>query len=144
METLSDDDVERLLEQHKSEQGGGDPENNDHVSGDGTTEEVGGDPSEDHDDSNLFHFGRIEDVFDLFDTKNNAVETELIKQKNPKNFIQADEALLVKVRVIQCGPVNMTLTFVTKTCTFFYCYRSSCRSCMKRSKRTKPTASKQF
>ena len=126
VETLSDEDVERLLEQHKSEHNDEDPGVKDQLLGDDTIEDVGGEPSEDPDDSNLFHVGRIEHVFDLFEPKNNAVgplTADLIKLKNPKNFILADVKVLValfiqvmyeEVQADQTDGVQLVLAIISE------------------------------
>ena len=126
METLSDEDVERLLDQHKSEKSEEEPEGKDHLVGNGGTDDAGANPSEDDEDANLFHVGRIDHIFDLFEPKHNAagpLTADLIKMKNPNNFIEADVKVLValfvqvmyeEVQADQTDGVQMVLTLVSE------------------------------
>ena len=122
VETLSDEDVERLMLQHNSKQSEKAQEMKDHLLRNDNTEE---DP-EDHDDSNLFHVGRIEHVFDFFEPENNAagpLSAVLIKLKNPKNIVEADVKDLValfiqvmyeEVQADQTDGVQLALTIVSE------------------------------
>jgi len=118
--------VERLLKQHKNDQSEEAPDIKDQMLEDANTEDVGGEPSDDHDDSNLFHVGRIEHVFDLFEPESHAagpLSAELIKLKNPKNFIETDVKVLValfiqvmyeEVQADQTDGAQLVLTIISE------------------------------
>ena len=123
VQTLADEDVERILEQHKSEHGEGKTRLPEQILAESSGGNVKDEAKEDVDHKNLFHFGRIEDVFDLFDPENTDVTSDLIEQKNPKNFLDADEVLLVKlfiqfiyeeVQASQADGVQLVLTIISE------------------------------
>jgi hypothetical protein len=93
VEALSDEDVERLMMEQ-----GGNADEVDIVSGDGLSSiEVPVMPV-DHEEDELFHMGRIDKIFNLFDPENDRVNEELnSKAVDSDGFLDTDNASLAKL-----------------------------------------------